>query len=82
MDQKFEYVRSVADPVEFIRANLEARPSDTRQLLREMNSRKVTGQIRDPTLLKELSPSAYVRALRRKKNFELDDSLSLVDETA
>ena len=66
MDQDFEYVRAVEDPSSFIKANLESKPSGLRHLLREMQSRKrLNGVKRDPKLLKEVSPSAFERVLRR-----------------
>ena len=68
MNQHYEYVRAVNDPSSFIKANLDSKPSGLRHLLREMQSRKrVSGIPRDKKLVKEVSPSAYDRYVRRKK---------------
>ena len=75
MDQPYEFMQAVADPTRFIKANIDAKPSGLRHLLREMQSRKrVTGVPRDKNLLKDVSPSAFERAVRRK-NGEIVGSL-------
>jgi len=59
---------AVADPGSFIKANLDSKPSGLRHLLREMQSRKrVNGQARDKAFVKEVSPSAFERVMRRKQ---------------
>ena len=69
MDQAFEYVHAVDDPGSFIRANLDARPSNLRRLLREMQNRKrVNGTKRDTNLLSEASPSAFARNINRRRD--------------
>ena len=61
-------MRAVEDPSKFIRANLEAKPSGLRHLLREMQTRKrQAGEKRDKALVKEVSPSAYDRLLMRQR---------------
>ena len=40
MDQPYEFLSAVTDPSSFIRANLHAKPSGLRHLLREMQNRK------------------------------------------
>ena len=67
MDQHFEYVRAVDDPVKFIRENAE-RTTGLRALLHDMHHRKrVEGKARDHNLLNQVSPSAYQRSLSRKR---------------
>lgn len=60
MDQHFEYVKCVEDAGQFIRANLDSKPSGLRMLLKDMQSRKrAQGEIRDKQMLSNVSPSAY-----------------------
>lgn len=40
MDQPYEFMRAVDNPADFIRANVDAKPSGLRHLLRDMQSRK------------------------------------------
>ena len=71
MDQAFEYVHAVDDPGSFIRANLDARPSNLRRLLRDMQNRKrINGTKLDRNLLNEESPSAFERAINRRREGE------------
>ena len=80
MKQPFEYVRAVDDPVKFIRENVESKPSGLRMLLRDMQSRKrAQGESKDKKMLNEVSPSAYMRSVRRRKGEILG---SLERETA
>ena len=77
MDQPFEYVSGVKDPASYIREKLESKPSGLRHLLRELQSRKriQNGQKRDPVLLKEVSPSAFDRVVRRRRGEVVPGSL-------
>lgn len=61
-------MRSVEDPKEFIKANLEAKPSGLRHLLRQMQSRKHAGKNTtiDRTKLGNANLSAFERTMKRR----------------
>lgn len=77
MNQPYDVVRAVENPADFIKANVDAKPSGLRHLLREMQSRKRLAQDkpRDKALLKEVSPSAFDRVMRRRQGQPVRGSL-------
>ena len=57
---------AVREPAKFITASVDSKPSGLRHLLRDMQNRKrYFGDYRDKKILKDASPSAFERAVRR-----------------